>query len=64
MPIRIKAIEKKMNVGIHKDTYRYQMQPELYSTLCSRSFAFCILHLNYVRWRTPPPQCVTSRAPR
>lgn len=33
MPIRIKAIEKKMNVGIHKDTYRYQMQPELYSTL-------------------------------
>ena len=22
-----------MNVGIHKDTYRYQMQPELYSTL-------------------------------
>ena len=41
MPIRIKAIEKKMNVGIHKDTYRYQMQPELYSTLCSRSFAFC-----------------------
>ena len=42
MPIRIKAIEKKMNVGIHKDTYRYQMQPELYSTLCSRSFAFCI----------------------
>jgi len=40
MPIRIKAIEKKMNVGIHKDTYRYQMQPELYSTLCSHSFAF------------------------
>ena len=33
MPIRIKAIEKKMNVGIHKDTYRYQMQPELYSKL-------------------------------
>jgi hypothetical protein len=33
MPIRIKAIEKKMNVGIHKDTYRYQMQLELYSTL-------------------------------
>ena len=63
MPIRIKAIEKKMNVGIHKDTYRYQMQPELYSTLCTHSFAFCILHLNYV-WRTPPPQCVTSRAPR
>ena len=41
MAIKIKAIEKKMNVGIHKDTYRYQMQPELYSTLCSRSFAFC-----------------------
>ena len=60
MPIRIKAIEKKMNVGIHKDTYRYQMQPEL-SALRS---LLCILHLNYVRWRTPPPQCVTSRAPR
>ena len=33
MAIKIKAIEKKMTVGIHKDTYRYQMQPELYSAL-------------------------------
>ena len=33
MAIKIKAIEKKMTVAIHKDTYRYQMQPELYSAL-------------------------------
>ena len=33
MAIKIKAIEKKMTVGIHKDQYRYQMQPELYSAL-------------------------------
>lgn len=33
MAIKIKAIEKKMTVGVHKDKYRYQMQPELYSAL-------------------------------
>ena len=33
MAIRIKAIERLQKVGKYAGTYRYQMQPDLYSTL-------------------------------
>lgn len=33
MAIRIKAMERLQKVGKYAGTYRYQMQPELYSTL-------------------------------
>lgn len=33
MAIRIKAMERLQKIGKHAGTYRYQMQPELYSTL-------------------------------